>query len=67
MSKTRLASLLGSLVLTAMLSACGGAGSSASTVTPPPPPSGNDPPPTADIEGIAMPSSVSVVTATNAS
>ena len=64
MSKARLASLL---VFAALLSACGSGGSSSpTTVTPNP--SGNNPPPPAPapVEGIALPSSVSVVTATNA-
>ena len=65
MSMIRPASLMCSVVLTTMLSACsGGTGSSAVTPTAPPP-SGNNPPAPADIVGIEMPSSVSVVTATN--
>ena len=44
-------------LLGAMLIGCGGGGSSSEPVTPPPPP--------AQITGVAIPSNVSVVTATN--
>jgi hypothetical protein len=54
------------LVLAAMLSACGSGGSSSET-TVTTNPGGNSPPQApAPIEGIELPSSVSVVTATNA-
>ena len=50
------------LTLISVTAACGsGDGSTAA-----PPPAANNPPPAAQIEGIAMPSSVAVVTATNA-
>jgi hypothetical protein len=48
-----------------LTSGCGGSSSTASV----PPPAGNDPPPpppAAVIEGVATPTSVAVVTATNA-
>lgn len=65
MSKTRFTSLVCTVVLTTMLSACGKGGNSSGTTVNP---SGNNPiPPPEVIKGIAMPSSVSVVTATNAS
>ena len=47
-----------------LLTACGGGGDSAGLT--PPPPSGGSPSGPAPIEGVATPSSVSVVTATNA-
>jgi hypothetical protein len=54
-----------SCIVLLALAGCGG-GSSASTA----PPAGNDPPPPppvqAEIQGVATPSSVAVVTATNA-
>ena len=50
------------VMLVALLAGCGGGGSSASV---PAPPSGDTPPP-APIEGVATPTSVAVVTATNA-
>jgi hypothetical protein len=55
-----------SCVLWLAIAGCGGGGSAAT-----PPPAGNDPPPVtpptpAPIEGVATPSSVAVVTATNA-
>jgi hypothetical protein len=49
------------LVLMGALAGCGGGDSSAAAVVPPAPPT-----PPAAIEGIATPSSVAVVTATNA-
>jgi hypothetical protein len=55
------------IALMAMLCGCGGGGSSAASTsppvggTPPPPP----PPPVESVVGVATPSSVSVVTATN--
>lgn len=63
-------SALGVMTLTALLSACGG-GSSAPSPTGPTGndgdnPAGNGGNPPAEIQGIATPSSVSVVTATNA-
>ena len=57
--------LLGGLSLVVLMGAfagCSGGGSSAAAVIPPPSP----PTPPAAIEGIATPSSVAVVTATNA-
>ena len=57
--------LLGGLsvaVLLGALAGCSGSGSDAAAVIPPPSP----PTPPAAIEGIATPSSVAVVTATNA-
>jgi hypothetical protein len=57
--------LLGGLslvVLMGALAGCGGGDSSAAAVIPPPSP----PTPPAAIEGVATPSSVAVVTATNA-
>ena len=47
--------------LISVTAACSGGGTTAA-----PPPAANNPPPPAQIEGIAMPSSVAVVTATNA-
>lgn len=44
-------------VLAAMLAGCGGSSSAPATTPPPPPP--------AQITGVAIPSNVSVVTATN--
>jgi hypothetical protein len=63
MSKTQFTSVVCITLLAAALSGCGGSASGASTS---PPPSGGTPPAPV-VEGIAMPSSVSVVTATNAS
>ena len=63
----RMGKALAAVTLVTLLSACGGSGGSTPAV-PGNPPSGSNPPdivaPT--IEGIATPSSVSVVTATNA-
>jgi hypothetical protein len=54
------------IAFVAVTSGCGGSNSAAAV----PPPSGNDPPPppppAAVIEGVATPTSVAVVTATNA-
>jgi hypothetical protein len=67
MSKIRFASLASTVVLATMLSACGSRGSPSGTTVTPSGPSGDNPPTQPQtIEGIAMPSSVSVVTATNA-
>ncbi len=48
----------------ALTAGCGGKGNH-SPPTPPPPPSGDIPPPAPAIEGVATPTSVAVVTATN--
>ena len=58
-------SILLLVALSGALTACGGGGSSAS-LAPSPPPSGGTPPPPAPVEGVATPTSVAVVTATNA-
>ncbi len=47
-----------------LVSGCGGGGSSSASV--PPPGGGSTPPPPAAIDGVATPTSVAVVTATNA-
>jgi hypothetical protein len=49
--------------LIAVTAGCGGGGGSTAAT---PPPSGGSPPPAGPIEGVATPSSVAVVTATNA-
>jgi hypothetical protein len=69
MSKSWLVNVAGTIVLTTLLSACGKSSSPTGTTVTPSPPNGDDDTPTTPvtIEGIAMPSSVSVVTATNAS
>jgi hypothetical protein len=53
---------LATAAVTALLTACGGAGSSPTGSAAPPSPT----PPPASIQGVAIPASVSVVTATNA-
>jgi hypothetical protein len=66
MNKTKIRAIAGLGVLAALLAGCG-SGSNAATANSPPansPPSGNAPP--AAIQGVATPSSVAVVTATNA-
>ena len=57
-----------SCVLFLAIAGCGGSDASAPPATGnnPPPPVDNTPPPPAQIQGIATPSSVAVVTATNA-
>jgi len=60
-------SILFLLAVSSTLAACGGGGSSASAPTPPPPSGGTpNPPASAPVEGVATPTSVAVVTATNA-
>lgn len=59
----KMSATLTAVTLVTLLSACGNSGGSA-PVTTINPPGGSNPPPT--IEGVATPSSVSVVTATNA-
>ena len=63
---SRMIPIAGLLIAFVLLAGCGGGGGGASE---PPPPAGQTPPPPstpADIEGVAMPASVAVVTATNA-
>lgn len=65
----RMSTALAAVALITLLSACGGSGGSAPAVSSNPPGGSNPPddiPSTPTIEGIATPSSVSVVTATNA-
>ena len=65
----RMSKALAAVTLVTLLSACGSSGGSSSTVSGNPSGDSNPPdnvPPTPAIEGIATPSSVSVVTATNA-
>lgn len=69
MSNIKILAAAGALLLTSMLTGCG---SSTSPIqVPTTPPSSSDPPSTPDtpapIEGVALPSTVSVVTAINAS
>lgn len=54
------------MMLATLLAACGGGSDSNVGVGPSTPPIETTPPPPAVIEGIATPSSVAVVTATNA-
>ena len=61
-NSSRLSTCLAAMML---LAACGG-GSSDSPPTNDPGPIGNNPPPQPAIQGVATPSTVSVVTATNA-
>lgn len=63
--RSRLGSVVGAALLSTFLSGCGGgSGSTEDAPIAPPPNSGGQPP--AEIVGVATPSSVSVVTATNA-
>lgn len=55
-----------SCVFLLAISGCGGDASAPPPVGNNPPPVNNDPPPPAPIQGVATPSSVAVVTATNA-
>lgn len=59
-------SILILLAVSSVLSACGGGGSSASNPPTSPPAGGTPPPAPAPVEGVATPTSVAVVTATNA-
>jgi hypothetical protein len=59
-------SILLLLAVSNALTACGGGGSSAGPTAPPPPSGGSQPPAQAPVEGVATPTSVAVVTATNA-
>lgn len=67
MSKIRLIALTCTLAVLSSLAACGGGSGAGAVATTPPPSSGggggNNPDP---IQGVALPSNVSVVTATNA-
>lgn len=65
MSKTRFAAVICLSQLAATLSACGGGSGTADTITPVPPLGESPTPSTPTVEGVAMPSSVAVVTATN--
>jgi hypothetical protein len=58
---TRPAMTVAAALSLALLSACGGGGSSSGTETPPPPTGG-----ASSVQGVATPTSVSVVTAKNA-
>jgi hypothetical protein len=59
-------SILFLLAASSALTACGGGGSSAGLTAPPPPSGGSQPPASVPVEGVATPTSVAVVTATNA-
>ena len=61
MSLTRTALTLAAALSLALLSACGGGGSGSGTETPPPVSGG-----ASGVQGVATPTSVSVVTAKNA-
>jgi hypothetical protein len=62
--------LLTAMLLIAFVALTAGCGGHTSHAAPPPPPSGNnppvDPPAPPPVEGVATPTSVAVVTATNA-
>jgi hypothetical protein len=62
---TRVRTALGAVALLALLAACGGGDQTVSS-TPTNPADNDDDAPTTEIQGIATPSSISVVTATNA-
>jgi hypothetical protein len=58
--------LILAIMLVAFVALTSGCGSSSSAASAPPPSGGTPPPPAAVIEGVATPTSVAVVTATNA-